>query len=168
MKDMNIVISFESIVEDMFIDARVDEESATPTASFKEYVKDAIIRDVVREIKKVISDEAIKQATTAAAAISENFIKYELEQMVKDKLLSGEVETRYSGKQKLDDMIESKLKTISIESVMSKHIDQKAELFTRELKARYDNIFAARVVESLNQAKLLSPDVAKILLGESN
>jgi len=34
------------------------------------------------------------------------------------------------------------------------------------MKSRYDNVFAAKIVQSLSLQKMLNPDVAKMLLGE--
>lgn len=166
MKNLKIEISFEDIVSDMFQDSEGDEYGCSPSSTFKEAVQANVIGQVVKQVKELVSKDAVKIAGEKAHDVAENFIKYELESIIKAKLIGGEVKTRHGQTKSLDELIESKINQISIEEIIRKHIDVKANAFAVEMKSRYDNIFAAKVVSALNHQKMLSPEVAKILLGE--
>lgn len=160
-----IQINLEDIVEGMFEDAETREHHCEPSSSFKEAVQHRIIAQVVQEVKKAVTDTAIQQAALKAQTIMGDFIKYEMEGLVNAKLRTCEVATRYGAKN-LDELVAEKLNAVSVEEVIRRHVDAKAKTFGDEMKLRYDNIFAARIVEALNKQNMLNADVAKLLLGE--
>lgn len=167
MKGIKIEINLNDIVEDMFCDADIDcDTGASPTSSFSDAVKDSIIHSVCSDIKKQISTKAIESAQIKSHEAAESFIEKELGAIITHKLLSGEVKTKYNGVKTIDELIEDHLSASRIQKVLENHINKKAEEFAKDLKARYDNIFAAKIVSSLSKQKMLSPEVSKLLLGD--
>lgn len=168
MKGLKIEIDFNELVNDMFSDARYDECGVEPSSSFSEAVQGEIVRLVSNHIIKESSSNAQIEASRLAKEAVESFLDKEMQGIIYRKLRAGEVRINsYSGGFKsFDEIIEKNMSSMSIEKVIKQHIDRKADDFAKEMKARYDNIFAARIVSSLKDQKMLSPDVAKILLGE--
>jgi len=170
MSAFKIEVDFNEIVEDMFYDAGVESDEfgsqAVPTKSFSDAVRESVINDVSRVIKSKISDDAIKSAQMKSREVADEFIEKELGAIITHKLLSGEVKTKYNGVKTIDELIEDHLSASRIQKVLENHINKKAEEFAKDLKARYDNIFAAKIVSSLSKQKMLSPEVSKLLLGD--
>lgn len=168
MKSIVIELSFDDIVNDMFANASYSECGAEPSGTFSEEVKATILHNVAVEIRKAITDTAITDATKLASAAAKDFIDNELQAMIKERLMSGVFEAFRGAPQKMDDIIAGRIGQMNLEKVITARIDAKAKLFADEMKVRYDNIFAMRVVQGLNKQKLLSPEVAKMLLGEED
>ena len=166
MKGFTVEVNFDDIVSDMFCDADHDEYGAIPTQSFSDAVKDSIVRSVCSDIKSQISADAMKSAQMKSHDAANEFIDKELSDLITEKLKTGEVKTRFNGVQSIDGLIEQCLSSNRIESIIEKHVETKANDFAKELKSRYDNIFAAKVVSSLSKQKMLSPEVSKMLLGD--
>jgi len=167
MKGFKIELDFNEVVEDMFCDADIDEDcGARPSNSFSDAVKDSIISSVSRGIKSQISASAIDSATKMSHSAAEKFISESLEGIVIEKLKSGEVKTRFGGVKSFDDLIESYLSASKLEQIVERCVGKKADEFAKEMKSRYDNVFAAKVVSALSKQKMLSPEISKLLLGE--
>jgi len=164
--ELNIKLDFDGIVDDMFDGAEREEGWAYPTSTFSEAVKKDIIGQVVREIKSQIAPQINDVIRETGAMEVQTFINTELHGIIYRKLRAGEFRSHRGGFRSFDEVIENHLTSYNIDAVLKKHMDAKAEQFAKEMKARYDNIFAARVVSALKEQKLLAPDVAKMLLGE--
>lgn len=169
MENIKLEISLNDIVEDMFVDCEIDYEmGARPTKSFSEVVRDQIVSDVSRQIVSDIKGKALDDAKNKAKEIAENFVSGELQGVLTRKLRAGELCTRYDGFQSYDVLIEDLIKRFDIEGLIKKHIDIKTKDFSDEMRARYDNVFAAKVVQGLNNQKMLDPNIAKLLLGDAS
>lgn len=167
MKGFKIELDFNEVVEDMFCDADFDEGCGSrPATSFSEAVKDSIVSSVSRDIKSQISASAIQSATKISHDAAEKFISSELEAIVIEKLKAGEVRTRFNGVKSFDDLIENYLSASKLEQTIERCVSKKADEFAKEMKARYDNVFAAKVVGALSKQKMLSPEISKLLLGD--
>ena len=166
MNNLKIEISFEDIVSDMFCSAESDEYGVSPTQSFSDAVKENVISSVARAIESKVSSEALKSAQMASHDAANEFINNKLSSMIIEKLETGEVKTRFNGVQSIDGLIEQALSSNRIENIIKSHVNKKADEFAKELKARYDNVFAAKVVSSLSKQKMLSPEISKLLLGD--
>lgn len=164
-----IEINFDDLVNDMFNDADIDNEefgsSCRPSVSFKESLKNEVIRNIAATIITSIKRECMIESETKVREKANEFIESELQVILLQKLKSGDIHTKYDGLKNFDELIEKKINSINIDAVISKHINNKSDEFAKEMKSRYDNIFAARIVHSLKEQKMLAPDVAKILLG---
>lgn len=166
MKNLKIEINFEDLVSDMFVDADYAEFGASPSLSFQDCLKQDIVGQISRQIITQIKDEAKREVATVAGDLIKDFVDVELSGIITRKLRAGEIRTGYNGFMSFDQLIEKSLSSQSIERQIEMHIESKAKEFGKEMKARYDNIFAAKIVNSLKEQKMLSPDIAKILLGD--
>lgn len=168
MKNLKLELNLNDIVEDMFCDADYDEYGASPTQSFSESVKDSVISGVSRELIDSLSESSKKEASNKARLIADNFIESELEGIIIRKLRSGELLIKGIGFQSFDELIAKRLARFDIDKVITSHIDRKTEVFAKEMRSRYDNVFAAKVVQGLSKQKMLDPNIASLLLGENN
>ena len=164
--ELNIKLDLNGIVDDMLDNAERGEGWAYPTVSFTEAVKNNIIGHVVREIKSQIAPQINDVIRETGAMEVQAFINTELHGIIYRKLRAGEFRSHRGGFRSFDEVIENHLTSYNIDAVLKKHMDAKAAQFAKEMKARYDNFFAAKVVSALKEQKLLAPDVAKMLLGE--
>lgn len=165
MNNIKIELNLNDIVEDMFADADYDEFGASPSASFSEEVKNSVVNQVSNNLVKQVKEECIRSAGELSANVASEFVQKELEGIITRKLRSGELRTGWQGFKSFDELIENKLNSLNLERVITRHIDTKAQEFAKDLKLRYDNVFAAKIVQNLNEQKMLSPEIAKILLG---
>lgn len=168
MSILKLEISLDDLINDMFDDADVSEYGASPSQSFNECIKDEIVSKVSRDLISAVKQESIEAAKKVSVEKANDFAESELEHILTRKLRSGELRTKYNGFKSFDELIEARIAYFDIEKIINKHIDKKTQEFAEQMKARYDNIFAAKIVESLNVQKLLSPEVSKMLLGDDN
>lgn len=164
MENIKLEINLNDIVEDMFVDYDI---GARPTTSFSDEIKGSIVRGVSQNIVSEINKSAIEDAAKKAKEVTDDFVTKELQGILTRKLRAGELKTRFNGFKSYDEIIEEKLARFDIEKIIEKHIDIKTKEFALDMRARYDNVFAAKVVQGLNDQKMLDPNIAKLLLGDS-
>ena len=170
MDKFKVEINFDDLVSDMFDCADVDGDeycsSVTPSMSFKDSLKADVVRTISQSIISSIKKECMVNAESLAIEKANEFVEIELQGILLSKLRTGDIHTKYDGLKNFDELIEKKINSINIDAIILKHINNKADEFAKEMKLRYDNIFAAKIVHSLKEQKMLAPDIAKILLGE--
>lgn len=168
MKKIVIELSFDDIVSDMFGDASHSEwGGCEPSNTFSEAVRNAVIDKASREILKLISEKAIHTASQVAIDAGREYVEGAMKAQLEERLTTGVFEVRGSSVT-LDSIITSRINGMDPVSIVNRLVDTKAEAFAKEMKARYDNVFAMKIVQSLNNQKLLSPEVSKMLLGEEH
>lgn len=168
MTKINIEINLEDLVDDLFATATGDEYGVEPTMSLQEAFKNQVVNSLVLEVKNNLKQDAQELLTREGSQQIKEFVEGELKGIIYRKLRAGELRSRWGGFKTYDELIENAITGSHIEHVIKKHIDAKADKFAKEMRARYDNVFAAKIVGALNDQKMLSPEVAKILLGESD
>jgi hypothetical protein len=165
--NLNISLNLDDVVEDMFSNADMDPEmGVSPIRSFSEEIKSQILHDVTRSLIDSVSKDALEKSSKVAIDSANKFTDYELESIILEKLKSGILTTSRSSEISIDTIIEERINRFDVDTLIRKHIDQKTEAFAKELKVRYDNVFAAKVVQGLSKQKMLDPNVAKLLLGD--
>lgn len=166
MSILKIELDIQEIIDGMFYDAPEGEFGGVEQPyTFNDAIKADIIRTVTNEIKHNISENSKDEAVKVISKTASSFIDSELEGIILRKLRSGEIATRYNGFEKIDDLIERKLNNNSVDNSINRHIENKINDFTAEMKTRYDNVFAAKVVQSLHKNKMLDSNIAEMLLG---
>jgi hypothetical protein len=166
---MNLTISLnlDDVVDDMFCDADIDcELGASPSRSFSEEIKSSVLHSVSRSLIDSISKEALEKSSKVALDCANKFTDDEIESVILGKLRAGVLTTSRGTEISIDDIIEERIKRFDVDAVIRRHIEQKTEAFAKDLKVRYDNVFAAKVVQGLSKQKMLDPNVAKLLLGD--
>lgn len=168
MSNFKIEINLNDIVEDMFVDCDIDYDmGARPTTSFSDEIRGSIVSGVSQNILSEIKKSAIEDAEKKVKEVTDDFVTKELQGILTRKLRAGELKTRFNGFKSYDELIEDKLSRFDIEKIIEKHIDIKTKEFASEMRVRYDNVFAAKVVQGLNDQKMLDPNIAKLLLGDN-
>lgn len=165
MSKLSIEVNFDDLISDMFHDAEGDEYGISPTGDFKDYLKADISAQISSQIIKGIKADVNQQIARDAGDQITEFVNGELRGIITRKLRAGEIRSGYGGFKSFDELIEKQLNSRSIENAIERHIDAKAKSFASEMKNRYDNIFAAKIVGALKEQKMLSPEVASLLLG---
>lgn len=168
MNKLTIEVNFNDLVSDMFCDAEQDKYGVSPTGEFKDYLKQDIVSQISSEIIKGIKADVKAQIAKDAGDQISEFVSGELQGIIIRKLRAGEVRTNWNGFTSYDELIEKSLNSRSVETAIERHINEKAKSFAKDMKSRYDNIFAARIVGALKEQKMLSPEVASLLLGGDN
>lgn len=167
MENLKVEINLNDIVEDMFVGCDIDcDIGASPTKSFSNEVREAIIAGISSQIISEVKSKSLDDAKNKAKEVAGQFVDGELQGILTRKLRSGELNTRRNGFQSYDALIEDHIKRFDIEGLINKHIDIKTKEFAAEMRVRYDNVFAAKVVQGLNDQKMLDPNIAKLLLGD--
>lgn len=168
MTKLTIEVNFDDLISDMFCDAEGDEYGVSPTGDFKDYLKADISSQISSQIIKSIKSDVNQQIARDAGDQITEFVSGELRGIITRKLRAGEIRSGYGGFKSYDELIEKQLSSRSVENAIERHIDSKAKAFANDMKTRYDNIFAAKIVGALKEQKMLSPEVASLLLGGNN
>ena len=167
MNTLKLELNLNDIVDDMFCDAEVCEfGGVSPTQSFSEAVRSDVISSVSRSLVNELSEVSKRKASDMAVKVANDFIESELGGIVSRKLRSGELLIMNTHFKSFDDLVAHRISRFDIDRVIKDHIDKKTNDFAKEMKLRYDNIFAAKVVQGLAKQKMLDPNIAKMLLGE--
>lgn len=161
-----IKVAVEIDLDDLFSEGIDDALYNESKPDFQELLRRDVIHQVSQEVRKQISEETIKLASEKVLEVAETFVDTELEGILLRRIRRGDVVSRFGGFTNFDEFIDQRLKSSNLSRVAENHIDKKANEFSKEFKARYDSVFAARVVQSLSEQKMLAPNVAEMLLGE--
>lgn len=166
--NFTVTVNFDEVIDDLFESAEREEFGCYPSTTFKEALQHQIVSEVKRELMKGLKDAAYEQMREQGQQQIQEFINGELKGIITRKLRAGEFRTPRGGFQSFDQVIENHLTKMNVENAIARHMDIKADAFAKEMKARYDNVFAAKVVARLKEQKLLAPDVARLLLGDDD
>ena len=137
------------------------EESDLETG-LRHFVKDAVLV----EIKKSIQEKIDTQLTMQIKADVEKNMYQQMNLFIADFIKVGKIKSsRDSNKQiTIEEFITEKFAYDSGWSSPSDMIKKLADTYGREMKSRYDLLFASQLVAKMNEQGLLKKDVAKILL----
>jgi hypothetical protein len=160
-----VTVNMQDVIDDIFETAENDGYGHYPSKDFKQALRDDIIYHIRTQLMQELRPAAMELMRDQGQAQVVEFISGELRGIIHRKMRAGEFRSHRGGFNSFDEVIEKNLSTMNIESVIKRHIDKKAEEFAKELRARYDNVFAAKIVGKLKEQNMLAPDVAKLLLG---
>ncbi len=148
-----------------------DFYSEEDTMSFSDEIKNSIAYKVKEEIWKSFKIEGLQ--------IFDNQVKKQIEldkdlkikEIIDELFIKGEVKKKYSShelvslKEYCEDYFNGQV--IHSNDFMNKinnTVKLQAETISKELKDRYDLLFASQIVANLNKQGMLKDDIAKILL----
>lgn len=130
-------------------------------------VKQKVLDDwrvkIDREFKEAVKEELEKQKP-------ELIISKINEIVVSEKLIKSSRSEEFIS---ISDYLKEELKRVylrdsDVDSFLRKHVKETTNKITKELKERYDMLFASQIVSKLNENKMLKDDVAKLLLRADN
>lgn len=134
---------------------------------FEAELKDHITRRVIDHIYKDIEDKVKKELAGTAQKLAEAAIT-PIINMTISKVAAGEmfVKNRYSSNEEkcLDDVIKDGFRDFDVRSGVVNQINNYCERFAKDLRARYDMAFAAKIVQNMIDQKLVKDEaIAKLL-----
>lgn len=113
------------------------------------------VENVTSIVSKLISSKKIKRSDNSFELVT-------IEDYVTEKITKDYFSERQSAETVMRGLISN------FESKFNNELKQNSETISRELKDRYDLLFASQIVTKLNENGMLKTDVAKLLLGSDN
>jgi uncharacterized protein YaaW (UPF0174 family) len=144
-------------IEDFYIDERGDIEPA---------LKEFIIRKSVARIKESIEDRIKNQVYEEIKCLVNNLLTKEINEKIKHFILEGKTKSRKNSgiEVSIEDRLREDFEYDSGYSSMKEFVKSLAVNFSKEMKNRYDLLFASQLVAKMSNSGMLKEDVAKILL----
>lgn len=161
---IKLEIDVDDVVESIVEDSTIEDGGVYPNSTFTEALQERIVYACSQEIRKAIMPNALSQMQQEVNLVTTEFIKKELHGKILRKLRAGDFRSpRASAFVSYDDAIDKILAQSRIGEALETLIDHKIKEFQKELKARYDNVFAAKLVGSLKDNNMLRADIAHML-----
>ncbi len=131
-------------------------------------LKKYITRSVVESINKSIADKVEEAITKEVRAQVEKTLYREIQKLVANIISSEKIVKSRKGNGNelisVEEHIKERLSNTTAFSSPTEHIKQIAAEFGKELKNRYDVLYASQIVVKLGDNGLLKDDVIKMLL----
>ncbi len=106
-------------------------------------------------VKKVIASEKIKKSDYSNELVT-------LEEYLIESLRNNYFSERNTAESVMRGYV------VNFEAKFNKDVKSSAEEISKELKDRYDLLFASQIVSNLNKNGMLNADVARVLLNSEN
>ena len=148
-------------LDDFYLD-----EDGDLVPALKRYVVDEVLRTIYKKIEEKVQ----KQIAVEVKAMVEKTLYKKTSVIISDVLKNEEVmKPGYSKeKVKIEEYIRLQFEDRGGWSNPNDHIKSLADKFAKELKERYDIIFATHIVAKVNEQGMLKENVAKLLLEDVN
>ena len=156
------------------------------TVDLSEFFSDEDERSFSEQIKSEIARQTKDQILTAwKAQLSEVFdaqVKKEIElqkntfitETVQDAIFNRNVKQRYGSKEMIpialwieEELQRTHLNNSTLTDFLNKIVKGQTDTLGKELKTKYDMLFATQIVSKLAENGMLKEDVAKLLLTDS-
>jgi len=111
--------------------------------------------NVTSIVSRIIASKKIKKIDNNSELVT-------IEEYVTEKITKDYFSERQSAETVMRNLISN------FESKFNSELKQNSETISRELRDRYDLLFASQIVTKLNENGMLKTDVAKLLLGSDN
>ena len=161
---IKLEIDVDDVVESLVEDSTIEGSGVYPNSTFTKALQEHIVYACSQEIRKAVMPNALSQMQQEVGLFTTEFIKKELQGKILRKLRAGDFRSpRASAFVNYDDAIDNILAQSRIGEALETLIDHKIKEFQKELKARYDNVFAAKLVGSLKDNNMLRADIAHML-----
>lgn len=156
-----------------------DFYSESDVTNFSDQIKNHIAWTVRQQIAKEFKTQAQEEYfTDIKKQVKEQCNYYFFENLVNEVITTQKIKKNEWDKNS-DELItvkeyaENVLKNVvyndnTIKETIKKYVQQLADKLVREIKQRYDLVFATKIVSKLADNKMLKEDVAKLLLPEIN
>lgn len=146
-----------------------EEEGETFSQAVKDYIATQVKTKVLEGFKATIYEE-FTNAVKAKVEVEKNelVVVYLNELTATEKIKngrSGEITIQEYIKEKLEDYT---LKNSNFDNMVVKMVKELGNEIGKELKDRYDMLFASQIVMKLNEQGMLKEDVAKVLLAKKD
>jgi len=140
-------------------------------SSFSEQIKSAIAYDVKKQVLNDFKEKLTNDFTFQIAAEIAKEKESLITSVLKDLCINAKVKQRYSTKEQIsivdyitEELERTQLSGNAIQDFLSKQVKQSTDNISKELKSRYDILFASQIVSKLHENGLLKENVAQLLL----
>ena len=159
---LNITIDLEDIVAEY-------DEDYSPTLN--EIIKSEIVHNVKREVLQVFRKDIAEVFNRRVIEEIESGKALLITSVIHELIQKAQVKKRYRSDEmiSISDHIKEELERThlnegTIRNYLDKVVKDHGDAVAKELKQRYDLLFASQIVTRLNDQGFLKDDVAKILL----
>lgn len=165
---MNIQVNLTEIYPENFIGA--DGDGEIEFGSIKEELTHQITNAISSKIMEKIGDDLKRTISNAVEKKALKNIDYKVNHKLKCLMQVGEIRPDYYSKPiQISKHIEKLFHdrgewTGRGNTAIREHINELAEKFTKEMKEKYDMVFAAKIVENMGKQNLLKDDMVKKLV----
>jgi len=150
-------MKIEINISDFYLDEDDDLEQG-----LKNYIK----RDVINQIYASIQEKVQEEITSQVIEVVEENLSTEISAAIKTQIEIGKIKSRYDRSKEvtLAEYTKECFVQHSGYNSFDSNIKQLADGFAKEMKGRYDLLFASQLVAKMNENGLLKEDIAKLLL----
>lgn len=149
-------------VENFWIDS---EDSSSLELELKNHITKNVIKQIEASIKEKVEDHITRKVKADIEERMYRFMNLTIEDIIKTEKITVDKQVG-SGKEDitLTDYIKRYFSSRSNYRNAEEVIAREAEKFSKQMKDRYDLLFASQLVAKMSNAGMLKEDVAKILL----
>jgi len=150
-------MKFTVDIEDFWLD---DEQELQP--ALEKHLINSIVRQISKSIEKKVEDKVEREAKIQI----ENTMYKQIQVKVSEIIATGKVKGQYSSDPEitLEKWVKNEFMDNSRYRSTSDQVKKLATQYGKELKDRYDLLFASQIVAKLNEQGMLKEDIAKLLI----
>lgn len=144
-----------------------EEDGATFSQQIKDHIAYMVKQEVLKDFKNKISEEFNREVKKEIEATKEFFITDVLKQLI----VSAKVKKRYGTNEMIsiseyicEELERVQLTDNKMKDFLTSQTKKSSDEISKELKNRYDLLFASQIVTKLNENGMLKEDVARLLL----
>ncbi len=166
---ITVKVDVQEVLDELFED--FNPEYDTMEFDLKDGIKDSIIGDTKRQLITFYGNEFKQQIQSQVKTLVTEEISTTIEKSVKDFAKNGKIESRYGSDEPMS--LQEWVRKVFSETggrrddLMIKAVKQDAERCVKEVKSRYDMLFASQVISGLKQQNMLKDGVFEALMKES-
>lgn len=163
---IKVEIDIQNILDEMF--ENLDPHEGYFELDLKDSIRDAIVGQTKREILKMQNTKITEQIQTEVKKLIEVSINDQIKKDVEDFSKNGKLTERYSSDEPIsvNDWVKKQFedKSNSYKNTLFSKVQEQASKCVKELKERYDLLFASQIISKLNDQDLLKEGVFKSLM----
>lgn len=166
---ITVQVDVQEVLNELFED--FNPEYDTMEFDLKDGIKDSIIGDTKRQLITFYGNEFKQQIQSQVKTLISEEIGTTVEKAVKDFAKNGKIESKYNSHEPMS--LEEWVKQVFSEKsnhrddLIVKTVKQDAERCVKEVKSRYDMLFASQVISGLKQQNMLKDGVFEALMKEN-
>lgn len=143
-------------VEDFWLD---EEDEIQP--ALQKYLIGNVVQQISKSIEKKVEDKVTREAKNQV----ENSLFKAIQKKVSEVIANGKIKGQYTNDSEIsiEDWIKNEFEKNTGYRSATDQIKKLANVFGKEMKDRYDLLFASQIVAKLNEQGMLKEDVAKML-----
>lgn len=164
---MKIEIDLQDLINNLVEDSHEYDEDGTYyngielNKSIKGHITNTVINDLMPKMKASIESGITKKIDDILTEKIDSTIDKTLQNILEDESFIFNMNRE---KGTIKDHIKRKFEESGNWNRPREALDQVAKKYAQEMKAQYNNIFAAQVVDNMRQQGLLKDDFAKLLV----